>query len=79
MKGAYRVLLYLAIWLAITTGILVSNYVSSQAAYDAGDRSAFAWMGFLPFLIPIIAGYVSFYGIPVVLVIEGFLWWRRKP
>jgi hypothetical protein len=51
--------------------------VESQAQYDAGDKSAMAWMGFLPFLIPIFLMNSAFIIAPVAIVLEFILWLLR--
>lgn len=60
---------FFSYWLQLT---------ESQADYDAGDRSAFAWHGFLPFLIPIFMAHSALIVGPIALLVEFVLWLRRR-
>ena len=73
-----RLLAWCLLWFL---GSFVSYWLQlaeSQAAYDAGDRSAFAWHGFLPFLIPIFVMHSAFIVGPIALLVEFALWLRRR-
>ena len=73
----FWVLAYLATVYLIVRGAIAH----SQAAYDAGDLSAFAWTGFMPFIFPIFMIQATLYVVPVVIVAEVIffcLWyWGR--
>jgi hypothetical protein len=66
----YRLIVYVLAY-AVTVWWLVSDAIAhSQSAYDAGDLSAFAWTGFMPFIFPIFMIQAAFYVLPVVIVAE---------
>jgi hypothetical protein len=52
------------------------HVAESQSRFDAGDKSAFAWMGFLPFLVPIFMMHSAIVVFPVAIVVEIALWIR---
>jgi hypothetical protein len=59
-------LAYLATVFLIVRGAIAH----SQAAYDAGDLSAFAWTGFIPFIFPIFMMQAAYCVLPVAIVAE---------
>jgi len=73
-----RGLFWLFLWFAATYLIYSMQFAESQAQYDAGDRSAFAWYGFLPFVLPIFMTYALFFVLPIALIVEFALWLRRR-
>lgn len=79
MLVEYRLAIYAAS-LAVGTWLVWRSAIThSQAAYDAGDLSAFAWTGFASFIIPIMFLEAAMYVVPAVIVIEiGLLAWRYR-
>ena len=75
----YRAAIYV-VALAFGTWLSWQNAIAhSQAAYDAGDLSAFAWTGFAPFIIPLMVLDAAMYVVPVVIVVEiGLFFWRYR-
>ena len=73
-----RSFLYMVAWFVGGYISMHLQIVESQAQYDAGDKSAMAWMGFLPFLIPIFLMNSAMFVFPVAIVVEILLWFRRK-
>ena len=76
--------LFIYVLMCLLGGILV-GYMQveySRQAYEAGDKSAYAWMGFLPFLIPIFmiesAKYVASFAAIVELVIFIKKFWSKR-
>lgn len=51
---------------------------NSQAAYEAGDGSAFAWRGFLLFIWPLFLVKPVAVVLPLSIATEVVLWWRRR-
>ena len=60
-RPEWRVLAYLLCWAAATWVVVQRMLSHSQAAYDGGDLSAFAWTGFFPFLFPLFMLEAGFY------------------
>lgn len=68
-----RLLLYV---LAVVIGTIIMvtlQIADSNRAYEEGDRSARAWMAFLPYLIPVFIAYAAAYVAPVAIVTEASL------
>lgn len=65
-----RLLVWFLLWLL--GGFVVYYLVMQQswADYNAGHRSAFAWHGFLPFVIPFFLLESAKYVVPAALVVE---------
>ena len=63
--GFYTVAYCVAVWLCVQSAI-----AHSQAAFDAGDKSAFAWMGFFPYIFPLFCIEAGMFTLPVVVVLE---------
>jgi hypothetical protein len=73
-----RVLIYIGCLLAVTAGITY-HAISTSIAMLEHDKSAMAWAGFLPFIIPIFAMHAAVYVAPVAVVVEIILAvWRRS-
>lgn len=49
-----RVLVYLILIVVGGAWEFAVIYRDSREAYESGDLSSFAWLGFLPFIIPLI-------------------------
>ena len=73
-----RGMLWLFLWAVGTYVIYRFQMAESQAQYDAGDLSAFAWHGFLPFVLPIFMTQAFFFVVPIVFAVEFALWLRRR-
>lgn len=52
--------------------------VGASMAMLGQDPSAMAWVGFLPFLLPFFALEVAMWLGPVVLIVELYLFFRRR-
>ena len=59
---------WLSVWLCIQSAMS-----HSQAAYDAGDKSAFAWMSFLPMVFPMFCFEALLFVLPAVILCESLL------
>lgn len=71
--AAYRLIVYALAYAALVWWFVSDAIAHSQAAYDAGDLSAFAWMGFMPFIFPIFMLQAAFWAVPCVVVLEVVL------
>ena len=77
-----RLLIYVLMCLlgTILVGYIQVEY--SRQAYEAGDKSAYAWMGFFPFLVPIFviesAKYVASFAAILELVIFIVKFWSKN-
>lgn len=69
-RPEWRVLAYLLCWAAATWVVVQRMLSYSQAAYDGGDLSAFAWTGFFPFFFPLFIMEAGFYLLPFVILVE---------
>jgi hypothetical protein len=76
MSLSTRLLIYVAALLIGGLLFFALEYQRSAAAYES-DKSAFAWMGFLPFLFPIFLMYSAMFVGPTALVVEITLWVMR--
>ena len=72
-RPEWRVLAYLVCWAAATWVVVQRMLSHSQAAYDGGDLSAFAWTGFFPFLFPLFIIEAGFYLVPLIVLVEVVL------
>lgn len=71
--AAYRLAVYVLAYAALVWWYVSDALAYSQAAYDGGDLSAFAWMGFFPFVFPIFMLQAAFWFVPCVIVLEVIL------
>ena len=78
MKFQTRVNLWFLLLFVLGCVFFHVQVAESQAQYDAGDKSAMAWVGFWPFLFPIFLLSSAVFVVPVAIVTELVLWWRRK-
>ena len=76
-RADYRAVIWVLLYFVAVWWQVRSAYTHSQAAYDAGDLSAFAWTGFLPFLMPLFMFDAALYVVPSVIVVELVLFWVR--
>lgn len=78
MNRQIRIYIYTICWVAFGWAMLSKDLAQSRAAYEAGDLSANAWMGFWPFIFPM------YWVIPLLLflivggAIELVLWMASK-
>lgn len=73
----HRLYLYVGAWGWGTTWMFWRTIYESQRAYDNGDLSAFAWVGFAPFIVPVMAAQVGVYVLIVAAIVEGIAFaWR---
>lgn len=70
MSGGWRCFCYVVAWAFVGWMIMDANIDNSRAAYEAGDRSAYAWMGFLPFFLPIFWGRALVYIAVMAAMVE---------
>jgi hypothetical protein len=73
-----RLGLWCALWFI---GAIVAYQIelsNSRAAYAAGDHSAFAWHGFVVFLVPIFFMQSAFVVGPLAIGVELLLWLERE-
>lgn len=79
MKIEYRLAAYLAAFIGLTVYVTWSMIAESKAMLPK-DPSAMAWVGFLPFMIPIFMLQAAIYVGPVAAVVEIALaiwrWWK---
>jgi len=73
-----RIVLYALAWAILGWIFLDAEFDRSRIAYEAGDRSAWAWTGFLPFIAPLFWIQSAIIVIPTSLIIELVLWLIRK-
>lgn len=65
-----RCVFWLVVWVLTAFASLYYQYLSSKRAYDKGDKSAMAWVGFLPFLMPIFFVHSACIIGPIMIVVE---------
>jgi hypothetical protein len=70
---SYRMIVYVLAYVVTVWWIVSDAIAHSQAAYDGGDLSAFAWTGFMPFIFPIFMIQAAFWVLPCVVVLEVIL------
>lgn len=79
MSIGYRVLLYIAAFIALTVYVVWAVIADSKANLS-NDPSSTAWMAFLPYFLPIFAAQAFIWVAPVAAVIEAVLavwrWWK---
>jgi len=66
----WRLGFWVLAYFAVVALIVRGAFAYSQAAYDAGDLSAFAWTAFLPFILPVFMLQAAMYVLPVAIVGE---------
>ncbi len=73
-----RLFIYILMCLlgTILVGYMQVEY--SRRSYEAGDKSSYAWMGFLPFFIPLFLMEALKYIVPVAIVIEIVIYLLEK-
>ena len=71
---SFRFHVYALAWVALTWFIVHGELVKTRAAYEAGDLSAYAWTGFLPFFLPVFGAIAAMYVVPAVALIEFLKW-----
>jgi hypothetical protein len=77
-----RALLYIVVWVFFTWRYYAAQVALSQIKYDAGDLSAFAWYGFLPFILPIFMAHAGMITLAIAFFAESSLliwkWYSGK-
>jgi hypothetical protein len=69
-----RLAIYFGVVAFLTAGWFAVEWLRSSLAYRRGDLSAFAWMGFAPFIIPLMATWITGIAVPLVVVFEVLIW-----
>lgn len=77
MTIQYRLLCYVGLDVIATIGLIANAFHQSALAYAAGDKSAYAWTAFLPYLIPIFFVQSLVYVIPFSIFLEILLFIMR--
>jgi hypothetical protein len=67
-----------AIFIAVGSYVQFKSAINdSQIKFDAGDKSAFAWTGFTPYLVPVFIAQSAAIVLPVFAAVEvAFIAWR---
>jgi hypothetical protein len=74
----FRLMLWCALWFIGAIVAYQIELANSRAAYAAGDHSAFAWHGFVVFLVPIFFMQSACVVLPLAFCVEFFLWLERE-
>jgi hypothetical protein len=69
----YRLIGWALLYAGGVAFFVVGAFAHSRAAYEAGDRSAWAWMGFFPFIFPLFCLQAAFYLLPAMVIVELIL------
>jgi hypothetical protein len=75
----WRIAAWGLVYAGVVAFFVIGALSHSRAAYEAGDKSAWAWMGFFPFIFPLFCIQAAYYLMPVLLVVEviffGLWYW----
>ena len=74
----YRWLIWILLWFVGGYIMYHGKLSDSQLAYDNGDRSAFAWRGFIFFLWPYFLVRPGVVIGPIAAFLELVIWLRNK-
>jgi hypothetical protein len=69
-----RLVIYVGVVALLTAVWFAVEWLRSSLAYRRGDLSAFAWMGFAPWIIPLMAMWITGIAVPLVAVFEVLIW-----
>ena len=69
-----RLMIYIGS-IGLLTGVWYGvEWVRSMIAYRRGDLSAFAWVAYSPFIVPLMNFWVSLVLVPMVIIFELLVW-----
>lgn len=68
---------WLGVWVLLTVVLIWMTVAESQRHLPI-DPSSMAWVGFLPFLLPLFFLQTAIYLAPCIVIVEIVLWFYRK-